>query len=245
MPGDLLEENLREPYLNWKKNPGPEANAQILNTLHPTIEGAIKTHVGQSNPLLYSRARLMALEGLKNYDPARGRLQSHLYNHLQGLKRVNRQQTTILKVPERVALDRYHLENAHQELTHALGREPTDEEIANHTGVSLKRIAKVRNYSPAVAEGTLQEAMLGEGPVGGVSLPGAPSHPMHVDMVYDELDDYHKKVMEHALGLHGRRPLSNQSIARKMNRSPGAISQAKLRIQKMLDEAQELTQTAM
>lgn len=240
-PTDMLEDAFREPYTAWKTAPGPLTNAPMLKALQPTIEGAIRTHVGEPNPLLTSRARLMALEGLGSYDPKRGRLQTHLYNHLQGLKRVNRQQTTILRVPERISLDRYHLENATQELAHTLGRDPTDDELADHTGFSPRRIAKVRSYNPAVAEGTIDEATQGNGPVGGVQ-DVASARPLHLDIVYDELDAYHKAIMEYSLGLNGRRALSNQEIARKMKRSPGAISQAKARIQKMLDDAEELAQ---
>jgi hypothetical protein len=101
-------------------------------------------------------------------------------------------------------------------------------------------------YNPAVAEGTIEDATQGGGPVGGVQGLGASmAHPPHVEMVYDELDDYHKKVMEHALGMNGRRALSNQGIARRLNRSPGAISQAKARIQKMLNEAEALSQDVL
>ncbi len=233
---DLLEDEYKAPYTAWKKAPTPDNNAAMLQALHPTIAGAIRTHVGESNPLLLSRARLMTLDGLKSYDPTRGRLQTHLYNHLRGLKRVNRQQTTILKVPERVSLDRYQLDQATEGLSHTLGREPTDEELANHTGFSPRRMAKVRSYRPGVAEGTMERATEGTGALGGVAPQGSLWH----EMVYDELDPYHKKVMELTLGLHGRRPLPNQVIASRLQKSPGAISQAKARIQKMLDEEHEL-----
>lgn len=239
---DLIEDDFREPYLAWKKAPGPETNTAMLKALQPTIDGAVRTHVGASNPLLLSRARLLALEGLQSYDPKRGRLQTHLYNQLQSLKRVNRQQTTVLRVPERISLDRYNLENANQELTHNLGREPTDSELSDHTGFSIKRIAQVRAYTPAVSEGLIEALTEGTGPMGGTESVGPKASPIHMEIVYDELDNYHRKIMEYAFGMNGRRMLSNQEIARKMNRSPGAISQAKLRIQKLLDDAEEVSQ---
>jgi RNA polymerase primary sigma factor len=236
---DLLEDDLRPHYDAWKAAPGPATNTAMLKALHPTLEGAIRTHVGEPNPLLMSQARLIALQGLKSYDPKRGRLQSHMYNQLLGLKRSNRKQTTIVRVPERVSLDRYHLGKAEDELRNELGREPTDDELADHTGFNPARIARVRSYKPGVSEGAMEAA--GEGNVfGGVRTPGPPQRSTWADVVYDELDDHHKKVMELAFGVNGRRPLQNQEIARKMNRSPGAISQAKARIQKLLDEEHEL-----
>lgn len=240
---DMLEDDFREPYTAWKTTPNQQTNAAMLKALHPTIEGAIRTHVGEPNALITSRARVMALQGLGSYDPKRGRLQSHMYNHLLGLKRANRQQTTILKVPERVQLDKYHLENAVKELTAQLGREPNDAQLSDFTGFSPDRMARVRSYKAGLSEGRMSD--LEEQGVGftggGVTMPGAPTGRSHWhDIVYDELDDYHKKIMELAYGLNGRKPMQNQKIAAKMNRSPGAISQAKARIQAMLDEEHEL-----
>jgi len=238
---DLLEDDFREPYTAWKSAPGPLTNAAMLKALHPTIEGAIRTHVGEPNPLLVSRARVMTLQGLQGYDPKRGRLKSHMYNHLLGLKRANRQQTTILKVPERVQLDQYHLGQAADELRAVLGREPTDEQLADHTGFNPARIAKVRSYRSGLSEGGIEDATGGQ-VFGGVTTPGGGPDPSYWrDIVYDGLDDHHKKVMELAFGLNGRKPLQNQEIAAKLHRSPGAISQAKGRIQKMLDEENDLS----
>lgn len=236
---DLLEDDLREPYTAWKAGASPVTNSAMLKALHPTIEGAIRTHVGEPNPLITSRARVMALDGLGGYDPKRGRLKSHMYNHLLGLKRANRQQTTILKVPERIQLDKYHLGNAENELRAVLGVEPSDDQLADHTGFSPARIAKVRSYNSGISEGYMENASEGQ-VFGGTKAPTEQkSH--WPEIVYDGLDDYHRKIMELAFGLNGRKPLQNQEIAAKMNRSPGAISQAKSRIQKMLDEEHDLS----
>lgn len=237
---DQLEDDYREPYTAWKAAQTPETNAAMLTALKPTIEGAIRTHVGQANPLLASRAKVMALEGLASYDPARGRLQTHLYNHLQGLKRANRQQTTILKVPERISLDRYQLQQMEDSLRAQLGREPTDIELADHTGFSPRRMARVRSYDPAVSEGMMADQETGGGFAGAVIAPHVQREQLWRDIVYDELDDYHRRIMELAMGYGGRKPLPNHVIASRMQRSPGAISQAKARIQQRLDEMYDL-----
>lgn len=237
---DMLEDDLRSPYDAWKAAPGPESNASMLKALHPTIEGAVRTHVGESNPLILGRARVMALDGLPGYDPKRGRLQSYMYNHLQGLKRANRKQTQVIKVPERVAMDKYHLQKAGDELQATLGREATDDELADHTGFSHGRMSKVRSYNSGLSEGLIDDVSQGE-VFGGVRSPVRPERSAWADIVYDGLDPYHKKIMELAWGLNGRKALQNQEIAAKMGRSPGAISQAKLRIQKQMDEENELS----
>lgn len=237
--GDYLEDDFREPYQTWKAAPTPQANAAMLGHLGPTIDQAIRAHVGAPNPLLTSRARRLALQALGSYDPKRARLRTHLFNQLQGLKRVQRQQTTVLKVPERVALDRHHLENATRELADNLGRDPSDFELAEHTGFSPARLATVRSYHPAVAEGTLAAATPAHEVLGGVAGPAAPGH-LWQQIVYDDLGPLDQQIMEHALGLHGRPRLPNQEIAARLGRSPGLISQRKRRIQEQLDRAAEL-----
>jgi hypothetical protein len=241
MPTDL-EPEFEEAYGLWKKKPGPESNAAMLAALKPTIAGAIKTHVGESNPLIESRARKLVLDTLPGYSPSRGRLGAYVYGQLQGLKRINRQQTSVLKTPERVMQDSYFLSNAEKELEHELGRPPTTDELADKTGLSYKRMASVRKFYAPVSEGQMVDAETGEsGFSGAVRNPWQKRrHSTWTQMVYDDLDPYHQAIMEHTLGMHGRRPLSNIEIAQKLKRSPGAISQAKARIQALLDQGDEL-----
>lgn len=235
MPSNLLEPEFAEPYAAWKASPSPETTRAMLDTIQPTVDRAIKLHVGSSSPLLVSRARGMALEGLRRYDPSRSRLQTHLVNHLQGLKRVNRQQTTILKMPERVALDRYHLANATQELADHLGRDPSDAELADRTGFSMGRIRQVRRAHPGVAEGTLEAAGGGQEVFGGVA-PRPSSRSAWYQLVYDELHPHDQRIVD--MHLAGQ---SNQAIAAKLGVTPGAISQRKAKIQSLLDQEDELS----
>lgn len=235
-----LEDKYKSPYEAWKSVPGPQSNSAMLTHLQPVIDGAIRTHVGQSNPLLVSRARRMTLDGLRSYDPAQGRLETHLYNQLQGLKRVNRQQTQILKVPERVQYDKARLNAAVTEFRNSIGRDPTDVELADQTGFSPRRMQHIRTYNPAIAEGTVADPVTGEDYSGGSKRIG-PDKMAWLHLVYDDLDPYHQKIMELSLGMNGRKRLSNMAIAAKMGRSPGAISQAKLRIQQRLNEEDDLS----
>jgi hypothetical protein len=243
MPTSLLEEDMLEPYTAWKAAPGPASNSVMLKALRPTIDSAIRTYVGEPNPLIASRARLLTLKGLASYDDSRGKLKTHTFNQLQGLKRANRQQTTILKVPERIQLDQNQLNSAIQELSATLGREPTDAQLSDFTGFSPARIAKVRRYKSGISEGYLADLEAKQVGFSGGSarLPSIiPVKSFWQDIVYDEMDDYHKKIMELALGLNGRRAISNAAIAAKLGKSPGAISQAKARIQAALDAEYEL-----
>lgn len=240
---DRLEDEFRDAYTAWKKKPGPRSNAALLRALRPAIEASVRAHVGQANPVLFSRARALVLDGLPRYDPRRAGLKTFVHSQLLGLRRFNRQQSTFFRVPERLLFERQQLDEATEELRARFGREPTDQQLADFTGFSLKRIARVRAYQPGVAEGQIDRLVAaGQADTPAVRLPHhADRSALWREVVYDELDDYHKKVMELTLGMHGRRPLDNKTIAARLGRSPGAVSQAKARIQKLLDQEYELS----
>ena len=109
MPGPFSDNRLEEKYqpafAAWRQQPSPQTTGQLLRAVDPDIEKAISAHVGQSNPLLKSRARQLALTAFQSYDPQQARLGTHLVNQLQGLKRISRKQNQVLSVPERVSLD--------------------------------------------------------------------------------------------------------------------------------------------
>lgn len=238
-PGKVLsppkvEPEYAAPYAAWREKPGPETAGPLLEAVKPLVDRAVAIHVGPSGPLISSRARRMALDGLKRYDPAAGPLRPYLTQHLAGLKRVNRQQTTVLKVPERVSLDRYHLSNLEKGLEDELGRPPSDGELADRTGFSLARVRKARSYRPAVVSGALEDLLGGsvpeERPVGPRGL-GA-----WEKLVYDELSHRDQRIVD----LH-RAGLENKEIAARLGVTPGAVSQRKAYIQGLLDDAEGLS----
>lgn len=236
-----IEDNLKDPYETWKANQTPAGNAAFLKELDPVIDKAIRSHVGKPNPLTRSRARRMALESLPKYDPSRSRLGTHLFNQLKGLKRYNAQQGHGVRVPERVVLDRHVIDTASQELRDELGREPSDSELSDRTGYPQKRISYVRGYHPAMSQGFF--AGVGEATGSGGFTPPVeqPESDGWIRLVYEDLDPLDQNIMEYTLGMNGQPVLSNQEIARKLNRSPAAISQRKVRIQSMLDQENELS----
>lgn len=233
----MTEPEFDNLYTTWQQNRTPEGNAAALQALNPTINQAMQTHVGKQDPLLKSKARRMTLRALQTYDPMRGRLRNHVYNHLRGLKRAAGQQAHILRAPERLMLDRRAVGASQQELEDELGREPTDDELAHRAGFSVGRLQRIRGYKPGMSHGFFEN--LGEG--GFLPAVKRQESEAWVQFVYDDLSPIDKKIMEWTLGLNGQPVLANQVIAKRLNRSPGAISQRKKLIQNLLDEEQDLS----
>lgn len=237
-PPDYLEPSYKPVYGAWKSNPTPQTTGELLRAVKPEINKGVLAHVGSNaSPLLKSRARLLTLDAIKRYDPTKAKLGTHIVNHLQGLKRIARSETSILRVPERVGIEQNRVRLAKQELTDSLGREPSLDELSDATGLSLRRLNYIRKFKPPVAEGSLLGLQGDEGSEDfspGVVKPGQ-KNPW-VDLVYADVDPVNKKIMEWTLGLHGEPTLSNQEIARRLRVTPAAISQRKAKIQMLLEE---------
>lgn len=233
---DRLEPEWAGPYRAWRKDRSPQATAALLDTVHPAIQKGIRIHVGRADPLIHSRARQLTLKAFETYDPSQATLGTHIVHQLQGLKRYARQQRQILRTPERLALNRGHVLAAEEELRESLGREPSLVELADHTGLSIGRLQKVRRYHLPLPEGALSGR--GEEDEEDFS-PGVlgrdPSQALW-GLVYHDAAGVDQKILEHALGLHGSPQLSNQEIASRVRLSPGAVSQRKAALQRQFDE---------
>lgn len=238
--GNYLEDEYKPAYESWKVNQTPESNLAMLQTVDPIVQKGVKLYGGDS-PLAASRGRLLALDALRKYDPTRSRLQSHVLNQMQGLRRITQQQSQVMKVPERVLLESQKLRDSHQELSDELGREPTDAELTDKLGISMTRLAKIRKYQPGMSSGQVEEMDPMSGGVAG-RLPGRQAaENLWADVVYQDLSPIDQKIMEFSLGMRGHKKLSNQEIAQRLGRSPGAITQRKIKIQQLLDQEQDLS----
>jgi len=242
----FLEDNRLEPkyapaFDVWKRNPTPSNAGSLLKMVQPDIDRGISAHVGRSDPILKSRARRMALHAIKSYDPTKARLGTHIVNQLQGLKRVARQQNQILPIPERVSIDRNNVEHARAQLFDELGRDPNLDELADKTGLSARRLNYIQKFRFPIAEGTIEQRM--QDSEEGVFMPAVeqPESDAWINFVYADLDETNKKIMEWTLGLHGAPTLSNLEIAKKLRITPGAVSQRKAVIQRVLDQQQEIS----
>lgn len=245
MPQNFLESKFAEPYNAFVADPSRTNKSVLLTALKPTISRGIRANIGMgaTGATTESHARRLALQALRTYDPARSGLGTHVTNHLQGLRRIQRHQTHILSTPERVSLDQQRLVQAANELEDRLGEEPTSQQLADYTGVSPTRIEYVRKFKSPLATGMLSTITgpSGEGTGFSPAVQQQRASQAWLQAVYGDLNQLNKKIMEWSLGLYGQEQLSNQAIAAKLGLTPGAITQRKAAIQQMLDKERELS----
>lgn len=236
----LLEPEFHAPFHAWKADPSPRNAQSLLTAVDPVLRSALRTYGGaEPSPVLRSHAKLLALDAAGRYDPSRAKLRTHLMTNLQGLRRVHARQTQIIGIPERVGLDLHRLHLAEQELSDTLGRSPADSELAEHTGLSLKRLAHVRKSRPGYAEGQLASRFEeGEPAFSPAVVQGDDDE--WIRFVHHDLHPIDQVILEHTIPMHGKRRLSKQRIAAKLRLSPGAVSQRAAKIQALLDKRSEL-----
>ena len=226
----------------WQKNQTPEVNTRLLGTVQPIIDTAISSYAGaNASPTLKNKARLMTLKALGSYDPQKGNVKTHLLSQLQSLRRAAAQEQNIIGIPEQVGLDFQRLSAAENELRDSLSRDPTDDELADMTGLSTRRIKKIRGFNQPVSEGmTAAQTGNSEDDVNTEVASTLPNYTKHtdawLDFVYGDLSPTDKLIMDMTLGRNGRRRAATQDIARRLNITPGAVSQRAAKIQEMIDQ---------
>jgi DNA-directed RNA polymerase specialized sigma subunit len=158
----------------------------------------------------------LAREAAKSYDPNTGlKFSTHLVNSLKKLSRLSTKYGSVLRVPENTQFGINKLQKMEKDLEHTLGRSPTTDELAHHSGFSLKAVIH-----------TLQSRKTSSGLS---SLFDSPTlfdsaNDEWVQFVYHDLADKDKLIFEHKTGFGGKPVLDNASLAKKLNLSIGTLN---------------------
>lgn len=243
-PIGKLEPEFQEAYTAFNMESTPRNATNILTLLKDPIAKGVRAYAGaRPSPLMKSHARRIALQAVRSYNPQHAKLSTHVINHLKGLRRVGRQQEQVAHIPERVRLDSRYLYQQELEFEDEHGREPTVEELADYAHVSVGRIEHVNRFRTPMATGTVQSRLDAGGEMGNFNPAVASSagHQAWVRAVYSDLNATNRLILEHTIGLQGKKILSNQELARRLNLTPGAVSQRKATIQQLLNQEQELS----
>lgn len=230
---------MEDAFQVWKHKPTPDNMGALLEKTEPVIQSALKSYAG-GNQALHSRARVLAAGAFQNYDPNRGtKLRTYLMTQMQPLTRSSRQYGQMAYVPERVQTDLYHVNQEFQKYFDQYGREPSDQELTGVTGLSMRRIAKVRRFGKGdLSESSLTEFDDGEEAVMYPGVSKVDPEQVWMEYVHHDLSPVDQKILEWKTGYNGKKIISNNEIARRLNLSPGAISQRSAKIQQRLADGQ-------
>lgn len=232
----LIEKDFAPLYDAYMQSKINDNRLALIHALDPIIQQSVIAAGGDiSNPVTMAKARMMALAGLKSYDPSKATLKNFMYSHLRGLNRALGTANNIIQTPETVILDRNKIVRAEQELFDELGRFPNTNEVANYTGLSTKRIAKLRKANVPLTEGQV-DAVLGEATDPEMKRLGdTTKDDSWMEYVYDSIDDRQKAIMENLYGMHGNDPIPAKDVAKKLKITAAAVSQQRKKIDELIN----------
>lgn len=195
------------------------ATSEILQGLKPTIDSALKSFA-QGNEEYRTKAKVIALDALKTYDPSQAKLETHVYNSLKRLQRLSADRGNFIHVPEQSALDKRNLDKLIRDYTIDNGVEPSYQWLSDQTGMPVKKVSRLLNIkgqtSTSMARGESGDSL---------ERVQRNATTLYEDALYQELDEKDKKIYEWLTGYQGSPMLDRATVANKLKISLPALSQ--------------------
>jgi len=225
LPETMAEKDERL-LTDWKKTSVGYQKEQKLSALLQNLSGAIGTAVNsyRGAPLPFSvlemEGKRQAIQAIQEWDRTKGMsLASYVTTMVkQRLYRYVSTYQNVARIPEGQVLQIGPMREAMTDLSSKLGREPTIDELADHLGLPVKHVVRLRK--------NLRSDLLEEG--GGLdNIEGYQTDPNfeRAMMAYYQLSTQEKLVFDYSLGAHGQPKLKAGEIATKLKISNGRVSQ--------------------
>lgn len=230
-------DNITTAYDAWKKTDNPDTTRELLTSLTPQIDSALKSFAPGMEKGMRLRAQTMALDAIRTYDPNKGmHLKSYVYQQLQPIQREYGKRINVTKVPERHIMERKALDQWEADFYDANGRYASTAELADFSSVPIKRIETIRRHGRPVSESSRVNPETGD------DMTSFKQDPQQVwaEYVYADLDPTDQRIYEMVTGYGGVAQLPKKDIAVKLGISAPAVSQRIARIVKRLEEGANL-----
>lgn len=219
-----MSENYKEAYELYAQNPNNETLFGAVKSLDKTINYTLSSLNSADNPVLRSKALVYTANAIKKYDPTAGAaLPTFVTSELRRLVRDQRNINAPIKIPDRVMLDNYAISKAEKEFEEQRGREPDLLELADYSGISLRRIKKIKKQMPA----TPTEEAFGES---GLSGEESDYSNEAMNMVYHDSDHVDRKIMEFRMGYGSSKVIPTPEISSRLKISPSQITRRAQRL---------------
>lgn len=223
----------RELWEKWNRSRSPQDLQLVVNQLGPIIAREVNRWSGSlARPTLESKAKALAVQAIKSYNPAMGTaLSTHVTNRLQKLSRTVYTHTQAARLPEHKAVAMTTFSAAHEMLRSELGRPPTALELSEHLGWSMARTSE---FQKAFERKELLTS--GEFNPSSFAVNDYEQDPM-VDFVYHDMSPDNKLLFEHVTGYGGAKVLSNNDLMNKFQLTQGQLSYRKRKLINLVKDA--------
>lgn len=225
--------------------PSPQTLSPLVSALKPQMSRTVRKHIGADDSLAMGKAKSLLVKSLPRYDSRKASIETFVDRQLQPLIRWHSQRSRKIRLPHRMQIDAAKISQAIRDIEDEYGHPATTYQIADHTGLAVRRIEQVRKADKAVVDGSsLVDSVGGESTTTFDELATADdprATQSWLKIVHADLGRIDQLILEHTAGLDGATIWSNKELARRLKLSPGAISQRKARIQALIDQEFELS----
>lgn len=215
----------------WTTAPVGYLRDQATNALAKALEGPIMSAVNtyRAAPVpgitLELEGKRLGMEAAKEWDKNKGSsLASYVGTMVrQRLYRWVTSHQNVARIPEEQVRQIGRFQMASNHLTDRLGRDPTSDEMADHLGLPVSRVTKMRK---ALRKDLIMSGVADDVEEGIEDIAHDPDYERAM-MAYYGLTDMEKLVFDFSLGAHGQPKLKAGEIATRLKVSPARVSALK------------------
>ena len=206
-----------------------KARAHMIKANLRLVVKIAQDYSGYGLPLadLISEGNIGLMKAVERFDPAKGgKLSTYAAWWIkQSIKRALANQSKTIRLPVHMVDKISKMRRISAILTEALGREPTDEELAEELGIPHKKLSLLRRASqrPTSLDAPVSESERTDyGDIIGDERAVNPfdalsDKNMHnqLDDLLEVLDDREARIIDARFGLNGRKPMTLEEVGRE------------------------------
>lgn len=154
-------QNELELWKKWKdSDEHPEHLQPLLALYEPNLTWKAKQWKAPTVPQSAFKLELQnhLIKAFQTYDPSKAALNTHVEQRLQKAKRYNVQNQNMAYIPEGQVKEISKIQKSHDFLSEELGRVPTAEEIADHSGLRVKQVETIQRAMRKDIPGSMFES---------------------------------------------------------------------------------------
>jgi len=211
------------------KQGDPEARSQMIRANLRLVVKIAQDYANYGMPVtdLISEGNIGLMKAVERFDPEKGgKLSTYAAWWIkQSIKRALANQSKTIRLPVHMVDKIAKMRRIATMLTEVMGREPTDEELADEIGVPRRKLALLRQASHRptsldspinVGEATEYGEVIGdERAMNPLTMLSDKNIHAELDGLLDVLDERERRIIDKRFGLDGRKALTLEEVGRE------------------------------
>jgi len=211
------------------KNGDGEARAHMIKANLRLVVKIAQDYSNYGLPVtdLISEGNIGLMKAVERFDPAKGgKLSTYAAWWIkQSIKRALANQSKTIRLPVHMVDKIAKMRRISNMLAEALGREPTDEELADEVGLPRRKLAMLKQASqrPTSLDAPINDGEATE--FGEIISDEAAENPLdmlaeknlhgEIDGLLAVLDERERRIIDERFGLNGKKPLTLEEVGRE------------------------------